>query len=213
MAKISVIVPVYNAEKYLKRCINSILSQIYENLEIILVDDGSTDNSGLICDQYEMIDARVKVIHKKNAGVGAARNSGLEIASAVIGAEKEFPLIGEFLEFYSGKNFLLEDGSINNVANVIMMTEICQKYGLKPDNTYQVIRDMHIFPKTYFCPLDFWKNRDFTENTYTIHYFDASWLDENTKKRIVQERKLVNKLKNKILIRSAKIFHSIRRKK
>lgn len=77
---ITVIVPVYNVEKYLNRCIDSILAQSYKNLEIILVDDGSTDNSGEICDEYSRQDQRIVVIHKKNGGLSSARNAGLEFA-------------------------------------------------------------------------------------------------------------------------------------
>ena len=77
---ISVIVPVYNIEKYLRRSINSIINQTYKNLEIILVDDGSTDQSGKICDEYANIDNRIKVIHKKNGGQASAINLGLDIA-------------------------------------------------------------------------------------------------------------------------------------
>lgn len=76
---ISIIVPIYKVEAYLRRCIDSILSQTYKNLEIILVDDGSPDSCGTICDEYAEKDQRVIVIHKKNAGVGFARNSGIEV--------------------------------------------------------------------------------------------------------------------------------------
>lgn len=75
---ISVIVPVYNAEKYLDRCVESIVAQTYKNLEIILVDDGSTDNSPAICDAWAKKDSRIRVIHKKNGGVSSARNAGLD---------------------------------------------------------------------------------------------------------------------------------------
>lgn len=75
---VSIIVPIYNVEAYLARCIDSIIFQSYDNLEIILVDDGSPDNCGKICDEYSAKDSRICVIHKKNAGVGYARNSGLE---------------------------------------------------------------------------------------------------------------------------------------
>ena len=79
--KISVIIPVYNVEKYLKRCLDSVINQTYKNLEIILVDDGSTDNSGKICDEYAKNDKRIIVIHKENGGVSVARNIGLDICT------------------------------------------------------------------------------------------------------------------------------------
>lgn len=77
----SVIVPVYNVEKVLRRCIESILNQTFSNFELILVDDGSTDKSGEICDEYKKKDERVKVIHQKNQGVSKARNVGLDLAA------------------------------------------------------------------------------------------------------------------------------------
>ena len=77
---ISIIIPVYNVENYLRECIDSIVSQSYPHLEIILVDDGSTDNSGLICDEYKTKDSRIVVIHKENGGLSDARNTGMEIA-------------------------------------------------------------------------------------------------------------------------------------
>ena len=78
---ISVIVPVYNVEKYLKKCVDSIINQTYKNLEIILVDDGSPDNCGAICDEYAAKDSRVKVIHKSNGGLSDARNAGMKVAA------------------------------------------------------------------------------------------------------------------------------------
>lgn len=79
--KISIIVPIYNAEQFITKCVDSILTQTERSLELILVNDGSTDNSGTICDEYAKRDHRVKVIHQKNAGVSAARNAGIELAT------------------------------------------------------------------------------------------------------------------------------------
>lgn len=78
---ITVIVPVYNVKSYLSRCIDSILAQVYTNLEVILVDDGSTDGSGDVCDDYARKDTRIIVVHKENGGLSDARNAGLDIAS------------------------------------------------------------------------------------------------------------------------------------
>ena len=77
---ISVIVPVYNVKPYLRRCVDSVLHQTYRNLEILLVDDGSTDASGAICDEYAAQEGRVTAVHQKNGGLSAARNTGLERA-------------------------------------------------------------------------------------------------------------------------------------
>lgn len=94
---ISIIVPVYNIEKYIEKCIRSIISQTYQNLEIILVDDGSTDKSGKICDKYAQIDTRIFVIHKKNEGLSDARNSGLEVCK------------GRYIGFIDGDDWIAND--------------------------------------------------------------------------------------------------------
>lgn len=104
---ISVIVPVYNVEGYVKDCVQSLLKQSYSNLEIILVDDGSTDNSGLICDELSQTDRRVKVIHKKNGGLSDARNVGIEHAT------------GEFLSFVDSDDYLSTE-CINTLYNLLM---------------------------------------------------------------------------------------------
>lgn len=77
---ISIVVPIYTVEKYLNRCVDSILNQTYHNIEVILVDDGSPDRCGVICDEYQKKDTRIKVIHKKNGGLSDARNAGIKIA-------------------------------------------------------------------------------------------------------------------------------------
>ena len=94
---ISVIIPVYNVEQYVERCLNSVINQSYTNLEIILVDDGSTDRSGEICDQYALKDSRIKVIHEENAGLGEARNRGLRIVS------------GDYICFVDSDDWIEED--------------------------------------------------------------------------------------------------------
>ena len=94
MAKISVIVPIYNDDRYLHECLDSIINQTFEDIEIICVNDGSTDESLNILKQYESRDCRVKVISQENKGVGAARNAGIKIAS------------GEYIYFIDADDFL-----------------------------------------------------------------------------------------------------------
>lgn len=92
---ISVIVPVYKVEQFIHRCVDSILNQTYTNLEIILVDDGSPDRCGEICDEYAEKDSRIRVIHQKNGGLSAARNAGLDICT------------GEYIAFADPDDYLL----------------------------------------------------------------------------------------------------------
>lgn len=75
---VTIIIPVYNVEKYLPQCIESVINQTYKNLEIILINDGSSDSSGKICEKYAEVDKRIKVIHKENGGLSTARNIGIE---------------------------------------------------------------------------------------------------------------------------------------
>jgi len=105
--KVSVVVPVYNIEKYLSRCINSIVSQTYKNLEIILIDDGSKDGSGIICDEYAKKDFRVKVFHIKNSGSAEARNIGLNNA------------IGKYIMFVDSDDFL----NLDAVERLVLLSE------------------------------------------------------------------------------------------
>ncbi len=94
MELISIVVPIYNTEKYISRCVTSLIKQTYRNIEIILVDDGSQDNSAKICDRFAKKDGRIKVIHKQNSGVSETRNVGIDAAS------------GEYLLFVDGDDFL-----------------------------------------------------------------------------------------------------------
>ena len=114
--KISVIVPVYNVEQYLERCVDSIINQTYKNLEIILVNDGSTDNSGQLCDELAKKDDRIRVIHKKNGGLSDARNVGID--------EAESELIG----FIDSDDYIDEDMYellINNMKNANADLSMC----------------------------------------------------------------------------------------
>lgn len=97
MDKISVIIPVYNVESYLEKCVDSVCNQSYKNLEIILVNDGSTDNSGILCEQFAKRDSRIKLIKQENGGISAARNVGIKQSS------------GNYLFFVDSDDFICDD--------------------------------------------------------------------------------------------------------
>ena len=110
--KVSIIVPIYNVEQYIRKCVDSILNQTYDNLEIILIDDGSPDKCGKICDEYAEIDSRIKVIHKKNGGLSDARNAGLKICT------------GKYLTFIGADDYLLPNYVADLISN-IKNADIC----------------------------------------------------------------------------------------
>lgn len=121
---ISIVVPIYNAEPYLQKCIESIINQTYTNLQIILVDDGSTDGSGAICDEYMEKDNRIQVIHKENGGPASARESGLALAN------------GDYVGFVDGDDYIdkefyetLLDDIIENKVDFVHMGYIYEENG------------------------------------------------------------------------------------
>lgn len=129
--KITVIVPVYNVDKYLHRCVDSILSQTYTKLEILLIDDGSIDNSSAICDFYAEKDTRIKVYHKENGGVSSARNLGLKKST------------GEFVIFCDADDWLSED--YINENDFIDTFDILQKsYAIFNESTQSLICHINV---------------------------------------------------------------------
>ena len=144
MIKVSVIVPIYNVEEYINKCVDSILNQTFKEFELILVDDGSTDNSGNICDTYKSIDDRVRVIHKSNGGLSDARNSGIEAAT------------GEFLYFIDGDDFIHED-TLESMYNSIIKTNsdiaVCNMiryYGeTDTEKFYNPVEKMKVLDENY----------------------------------------------------------------
>lgn len=132
MCEISIIVPVYNVEKYLNKCVDSILNQTFKDFELILVDDGSPDNSGVICDQYAKEDTRVRVIHKENGGLSSARNAGIEVAQ------------GKFLGFVDSDDYIAEDMYellYNNIINEDVDLSICGIYDVYKGKTPKTLPD------------------------------------------------------------------------
>ena len=136
---ISVIIPVYNVEKYLHRCLDSVIAQTYQNLEIICVDDGSIDDSGKICDQYAVRDARIKVIHQENQGPSAARNRGLDAAE------------GEYIAFVDSDDYILEDmykKMLDKLLNYNVDLCVCQ-WQYEFSDGRQVVKKKNIDPTIY----------------------------------------------------------------
>ena len=119
---VSIIVPIYNVEECLEKCVRSIIEQTYKNIEIILVDDGSTDNCGVICDNYKKIDNRIVVVHKRNEGLSSARNKGLDIAK------------GKYISFVDSDDYIepkMIEELMQNMSEYKSDIAICNFYCIK----------------------------------------------------------------------------------
>ena len=126
---VSIVVPIYNVEEYLEDCINSIIFQTYKNIEIILVDDGSKDSSGVICDKYAKLDARVKGVHKLNGGLSSARNAGIDVAT------------GKYLTFVDSDDMIAPESIMNLSLALLSLNCKIVKMNMTSDfgqlNTYE----------------------------------------------------------------------------
>lgn len=131
---ISVVVPVYNVEHYLKKCVDSICHQTYRNLEIILVDDGSTDCSGSLCDEFATSDSRIRVIHKSNGGLSDARNAGMELAS------------GEWWMFVDSDDYIAPD-----TAETLLLAAVENHCEIAVCNMMRIYEDGKQEP--FYCPV------------------------------------------------------------
>lgn len=143
MEKISVIIPVYNDEKYLAQCLDSVLRQTYSNLEIILVDDGSTDSTPELCEKYREKYDNIRILHKKNGGVGSSRNAGLEMAT------------GEYILFVDHDD-LLSETHVEELYNL-----------LKKDNADIAVGNFNHFIEEKRAYGIWLKEDDYFEKTYT----------------------------------------------
>lgn len=173
---ISVIVPVYKVEPYLRKCVDSILAQTYQNLEIILVDDGSPDGCPAICDEYAKVDQRVKVIHKANGGLSDARNAGMDAVSgdylmfvdsddwiSCDHVENLYRFSGEKVVAVCNFHFVNEDGSITeNKLND-------EKFAFRKNTFGYVWNKMYpksIIGKHYFAKVIFTEDHSFNLDVY-----------------------------------------------
>ncbi len=204
---ISVIVPVYNVEKWLNKCVDSILAQTYKNIELILVDDGSPDRCGEICDSYAEKDARVKVIHQENARQGAARNSGLDIAK------------GDYIGFVDSDDYIAPDmyeEMLSKMEEHNADMAVCGFYNISPyravaGSTHDgvLVMDNREAMKTYY-------------STNLIHctvwnklYKRELWEDLRFPEKIFREDeyifyKVLTKSKRTVHIGDAKYYYNIR---
>lgn len=150
MDLISVIVPVYNVEQYLSICIDSIINQSYRNIEIIIIDDGSTDRCSLICDEYSKVDDRITVIHQKNQGLSAARNSGINIAK------------GRYIVFVDSDDYIDE-----NAIDIMYTNMISNNADLVICN-YRAVYENDEFCYTNDISSNIWTKYDFWGNCYNV---------------------------------------------
>lgn len=157
---ISIVIPVYNVEKYVRRCIESVQKQTYKNLEIILVDDGSTDSSGKICDEYANKDQRIVVIHKKNGGLSDARNKGINIAQ------------GKYIGFVDSDDWISEkmyEILYNNIIKYEADISSCEL--IRTRNVNEIINNQKYNNEVYTYNLDEYMKIFFKVGTQKCVYY------------------------------------------
>lgn len=184
---ISVIVPIYNVEAYLERCVNSILNQTYKNLEIILVDDGSPDNCPKMCDDYAKKDERVVVIHKENGGLSDARNAGINIAKGkyLTFVDSDDYVEKNYVEFLynlidkydadisMGKQYVKYPDKLLNTGTGVLYSNLTKEEILKKllySDDFDVSASVKLYKRELFKNIRFPKGRIF-EDTATMHLF------------------------------------------
>ena len=150
---VSIIVPIYNVESFLRQCIDSILNQTYQNIEVLLIDDGSSDSSGRICDEYGKKDSRVKVIHQENMGVSVARNTGIVYS------------LGQWISFVDGDDWL-DDDAIEKMINET------KKH---PDGDIFIASYYSSYPEKEFAD-SFFKDKKLIFDHYNMHDLQMSCL-------------------------------------
>lgn len=209
MYKISIIVPVYNVERYLSKCISSILEQSFTDFELILVDDGSKDNSGKICDEYKGKDSRIKVVHQENKGLSAARNIGIEISE------------GEYITFIDSDDFIhpnmieiLYNNSLENKADISICdydlvyedVEVCKDFvenNIKLYNNVEGVKKILEKSEAYMiiacCKL--YKGSLFNEIRYPVRKYHE---DEFVTYKLLYKS-------NKIVVTDAKLYYYLKR--
>lgn len=156
---LSIIVPIYNVEEFLEECINSILVQKFIDYELILVDDGSPDNCGEICEEYALKDSRIILIHKKNGGLSSARNAGIDIAR------------GSYLSFIDSDDFISTDFYLANMSYLtshldvdMLISQVCY---------YDNVENKIIYNKA----TEFSTERDILNHMFSVNYIGSAWIN------------------------------------
>lgn len=174
-ALISVIIPVYNVEEYLRECVDSVINQTYKNIEILLIDDGSTDSSGIICDEYAAKDERIRVIHQQNAGLSVARNTGIEASN------------GDYIYFLDSDDYI--DESALEILLSIAVTDnseivFCDAVSFADTNDFKVNQN-YIRKNTYNRNSGYSVFSEMTENkefhsAACLMFFNKQFIDNNS---------------------------------
>ena len=152
--KVSVVIPVYNVEKYLSQCLDSVLSQSLEEIEVIVVNDGSTDGSSNICRQYSKRDKRIRLIEKENGGLSSALNVGIDLAS------------GKYIIFLDSDDFWLDSNILHKMYNGVYSNNKNEQYYNRYNYNFSFIKCTFILHLNPFC-----RNLNSTQVLFFSHYF------------------------------------------